>query len=79
MRAHDAAHEDRAASAAAPHRVDSQSHEAVVDQHLVAGLEHVADNGRAHRKLAVLGRVLADDDDRVQAGQRDRSGKLADP
>ena len=48
-----AADEHRAARAAAVDLVDAQADETVVDEDVVAGLEHVADHRRRDRQLAV--------------------------
>ena len=63
-------HDDRAARAPALDAVDPQADEPVVDQHVVARLEHLADHGRADRQLAVRRAVHRPDDDLLAAAQR---------
>ena len=53
VRGDDAALDHRAARATGLDAVDTQAHEPVVDQHVVARLQHLADHGRADRQLAV--------------------------
>ena len=52
--------------------VDAQPHEAVVDQHVVARLQHLADHRRADRQLAVRCELGRGDDDLLAARERDR-------
>ncbi len=78
MRAHEAADDDRAGRAAALDLVDAEPDEPVVDQHLVARLEHVADHRRRDRQLAVRRRLLGADRDLVAGVEDDRLLELAD-
>ena len=56
-------YDDRAAGAPALDALDAQLHVAVVDEHVVARLEHAAEHRRAHGQVAVADGVLAGDDD----------------
>jgi hypothetical protein len=79
VRGHGPADEDAAARTAALDLLDAQPDVAVVDQHLVPGSQHLGDDGRGDRQLAVLGwnAVGADDRDLRAPLEIDRSGELA--
>ena len=53
VRLHPATDDDGAAGAARIDLLDAEPHEAVVDQHVVPRLEHLADHGRRDRQVAV--------------------------
>ena len=72
------ADDDRAGRAPALDLVDAQPDEPVVDQYLVALLEHVPDHGRGNRQLAVGRSLLRCDRDPVAAVEDDRLLELAD-
>jgi hypothetical protein len=59
--------------------LDVQAHEAVVDQHLVARLQHLADHRRADRQLAVQGRLGGGHDHLLATPERDGLLEVADP
>ena len=67
VRGDDAAVDHRAARATGLDAVDAEPHEPVVDQHVVARLEHLADHRRADRQLAVRGALGRTDDDLLAA------------
>ena len=79
MRADDAAGEHGALGAATPDALDAEADQTVVDQHLVARLQHLADHRRQHGQLAVARALVAGDDHLVAARQRHRIRKVADP
>ena len=56
-----------------------QADEAVVDQHVVAGPQHLADHRGRDRQLAVDRDLLADDEDLFVLQQHARRGQVADP
>ena len=72
VRADEPADDHRARRAAALDLVDAEPDEAVVDQHVVARLEHVSDHGRRDRQLAVARRLLGADRDPVAGAENDR-------
>ena len=73
VRADEAADEDAAARASRLDLFDAQPNETVVDQHLVAGVQNLADRGGSDGKLAVAGAAaVADDHDLVSARKRQR-------
>ena len=78
VRADETAHHDGARRAAALDLVDAEPHAPVVDQHVVAGLEHVPDHRRRDRQLAVGGVLLCADLDAVARAEHDRLLELAD-
>ena len=78
VRGDDAADDDLAARPAALDRLDAQLDVPVVDEHVVADLEHGAEHGGADREVAVARRVLPGDDDGVAALERDGLGEVAD-
>ena len=78
VRGDDTAFDHRAARAAGLDAVDAQPHEPVVDQHVVARLEHLADHGRADRQLAVRGALGRTDHDLFATAQRDRLVEVTD-
>ena len=58
--------------------LDLEMHVTVVDQHVVAGLEHLSEDCRQHRDLAV-GRLRREDDDGFLVPREpDRLGKIGD-
>ena len=58
--------------------VDAQADEPVVDQHLVAGLQHLPTTLRGNRQV-VAGRLLAADDDELLArDEQDALRQVAD-
>jgi len=59
--------------------LDPQAHETVVDQHLVAGREHLADDRRGNRQLAVPCAFLGSDDDLLSSDQGAGMGQVAHP
>src|SRR5207237_10621831 len=73
-----AALDDRTARPAALYGLDLEPDEPVVDQDLVAGLEHLGDDGRADRELAVARGVARDHVDVLAALEHDRLRKPAD-
>ena len=73
-----AANEHPAAGAPVRNLLDAEPDEPVVDQHLVAGLQHVPDYRRRDRQLAVARRLLRTDLDLVARVEDDRLGQLAD-
>jgi hypothetical protein len=79
VRADDAAGEHRALGAPTPDALDAEPDQAVVDQHLVARLQHLADHRRQHGQLAVARALVAGDDHFVATRQRHRIRKVADP
>src|SRR5918995_561776 len=72
------ADDDRAVRLAALDVVHEQAHMAVVDEHLVPGLEHFRDHGRLDGEDAVAGHVAAGDRDLVAALEPDRLVELPD-
>ena len=56
-----------------------EPHQAVVDQDVVTGTQHLADHGRRNGQLAVGGRLLADDDHLLVLQQDPRGRQIADP
>ena len=71
VRADGAAGDDRAARATALDVLDAEPHVAVVDQDVVAGPQHRAEDGRADGDVVALGDVLARDHDRVAVRELD--------
>ena len=65
VRAHAAPDDDGAGRAPALDLVDAEPHEAVVDQDLVTGLEHVPDHRRSDGELPVAGGLLRANPDAV--------------
>ena len=78
MRGHEAAHHDGTGRATPLDLVDAEPNEPVVDQHLVAGLEHVPDHRRRDRELAVSRRLLGADADLVAGVEHHGLRELAD-
>jgi hypothetical protein len=78
VRADDAADDDAAARTAVCDFFDAQPHQPVVDEHVVAGLEHLADDRGRDRKLSVRPVVGADDRDVCSRRDRHRRGQPAD-
>ena len=78
VRADGAADHDRAAGATAVHLLDPKADEPVVDQHLVPGREHLADDRRRDGQIAVARALLRRDDHLVPGGQGSRRREVAD-
>ena len=72
VRADGAADDDGADGARALDPLDAQPHVAVVDQHVVAGLEHLADRRRAHRQVDAGRVAVRADHDLVAAREHER-------
>ena len=79
VRLHLAADDDAAARAAVLDLLHREPDEAVVDQDVVAGTQHLADHRGRDRQLAVGGRLLADDDHLLVLQQDARRRQVADP
>ena len=77
VRRDDAADHHFASRPAALDRLDPELDVTVVDQHFVAYLEYGSEHGGADRQVALLGRILARDDDGGAACQRDGSGEIS--
>ena len=73
------ADEHRAVHAPVVDPLHLQPDEPVVDEHLVAGPEDVADDRRGHGKRPVAGMLGPDERDVPPALEHDRLGELADP
>src|SRR5436309_478292 len=58
---------------------DAQANETVVDQDVVAGLQHVSDHGGRHRQLAVRTELLGTDGHLLAVPKHERLRQLADP
>ena len=72
VRAHGAADDHLAARAPALDLLDAQPHGAVVDQDVVARLQHRAEHRRRDRQVVPCGAVLAGDRDVLAALELDR-------
>ena len=78
MRLDDAPDHDVAARTAALDLLDAEPDEPVVDEHVVPGLEHRPEHGRAHGQVVGLRRVLAGDHDRVAVRELEIGVEIAD-
>ena len=79
VRADGPADDDGATCASRLDGIDAKPDEPVVDQDVVAGLEHLADHRRQDGQLSVHASVLASrDDDLVAVGEQHRRLELAD-
>ena len=75
----DPAHDHLALRAPVGHRPDTQPDEPVVDQHVVARLQHVADHGGRDRQLPALAIVLRAHGDGLALAEDEGLLELADP
>jgi hypothetical protein len=78
VRAHGAADEDGAARTPARDLVDAQADEPVVDEDVVAGLQHLADDRGRDGQLAVRRELFRADDDVLPAHEEPRLRQVAD-
>ena len=79
MRPDDAARHDLAHSSRAVHAVDAEPDVAVVDEDLVTGFEHRAEDVRRNREIVRAAEVLPGDDDGRASLELGGSVELADP